>query len=365
MDGIYEFAANQRTEHSQMISLAIAILRSFLRDKSTLLIALIAPIAFFLMFAIFYRHLDSPKGVQFQIALVSKNSPDADLFAEAILLRHDAYLELTRIVETTNILAADYLNFDAVIILDENFSRNHLSVEMVSYSPFPGISSALRTLVIATAAEVFAQNNPPLIIHDRTTTGGLLRSSTPGIPVLFVLIAISSLVARGIADEESGLADRICSLGVSRKTQILSRMIALTTLAFVQMLTIFLIAAAFFKIFPIAIFSLTVVTLAGSIALTSFITVLAGICRSRARFALIAPVATLILATLGGGIIPLKLLPPAIATLSNYSFTGWTTAACAQSIDGVIPFPLIGLLICFDVLMLCAAISLAPRRTST
>lgn len=347
-----------------MIPLAIAILRSFLRDRSTILMAIVAPIAFFLMFALFYRHIDSPTGVQFRVVIVGDKNPDSDLFADAMMRRHDDHLELVRSVETEGDLTTGYLNYDAVVYLGKDFSRDHLSVEMISNTPFPGISNALRTLVIASSAEAFSVKNPPLTILDRTTTGGLLRSSTPGIPVLFVLIAISSLVARGIADEESGLADRICSLGVSRKTQVLARIVALTILAFVQMFVIFLIAAALFGIFPIAIFSLIGATLAGSIALTAFLVTLAGLCRSRARFALIAPVATLILGTLGGGIIPLKLLPPAIAWLSNFAFTGWTTVACAQSIDGVIPFQLIGLLICFDLVVLWFATTLAPKGTS-
>ena len=347
-----------------MIPLATAILRSFLRDRSTLLMAIVAPISFFLIFALFYRHIDSPTGVQFRIVIVGETNPDSDLFVEAMMRRHDDHLELVRSVKKNGDLENGYLDFDAVVHLGDNFSRDHLSVEMISNTPFPGMSSALRTLVFASSAEAFSAKNPPLTILDRTTVGGLLRSSTPGIPVLFVLIAISSLIARGIADEEFGLADRTCSMGVSRKTQLLARIVALTILASAQMFLIYLIAAALFGIFPIAIISLIAATLAGSVALTTFMATLAGLCRSRARFALIAPIATLILGTLGGGIIPLKLLPPAIASLSNFSFTGWTTIACTKSIDGVIPFQLIGILICFDVVMLWIVTSLAPRGTS-
>ncbi len=347
-----------------MIPLAIAILRSFLHDRSTILMASLAPIAFFLMFALFYRHIDSPSGVQFRIVIVGDKNPDSDLFSDAMMRRNDDHFKIVRSVETKGELTTGYLNYDAVVNLGTDFSRNNPSVEMISNTPFPGISMAFRTLVIASSAEAFSIKNPPLTILDRTTTGGLLRSSTPGIPVIFVLIAISSLVARGITDEESGLVDRICSLGVSRKKQVLARIVALTFIAFIQMFVIFIIAAALFSIFPIAIFSLIAATLAGSIALAAFLVTLAGLCKSRARFALIAPVATLILGTLGGGIIPLKLLPPAISWLSNFAFTGWTTVACAQSIGGVIPFQLIGILICFDVVMLWIATSFEPRGTS-
>ena len=52
-----------------MIALVRAMLRAFASDRGALLLAFLAPVAFFTMFALFFRHLDSPSGVSFDVVV--------------------------------------------------------------------------------------------------------------------------------------------------------------------------------------------------------------------------------------------------------------------------------------------------------
>ena len=291
-----------------MIALATAILRSFVRDRVTFVLALLSPAVFFSLFALFYRHLDSPQGVHFDVVIVARDDGDAKKFVDAFTHSPDARLTFTHVHDAGQLASESPRRFDAQISLGDDFSRDNPTIEIVSLSPFPGMNNALRALVQSAAAQAFAVENPTVTIVDRTTSGALLRSATASIPVLFILFAISSLVGRGLADEESGLADRFCSLGLSRPRQAIARIYALSAIAFVQMVITFLVAGLFFGIVARAPISLVIVALTGSIAISGFMVTLAGLCRSHARFAIVAPVATLVLGAIGGGIVPLLII---------------------------------------------------------
>jgi len=364
MDGIHEPERFQWNAGSVVITLAFAILRSFIRDRPTLFMAVCAPAIFFALFALFYQHLDSPQGFHFSIAIVGNSGRDADAFKESLMRRNDERLKIICFNTRDDLNAAPNPAVDAFIYICDDFTRQKPVVEIVSISPLPGMSNALRVLVLSAAAEAIAVKNSEVTIHDRTIQGRLLRSSASAIPVLFVLFAMAALVSRGLADEEMGVGDRMCSLGVSRRRQTAARIAALSIIGFVQMLITLFVATMLFNIIPLAPLWIAMAMMLGAIAIATFMVTLAGLCRSRARFATIAPVATLVLGALGGGIVPLELLPPSFSWLSNWVFTGWTTIACARAMDGGAAMTQILLLIAINCVMLFIASTLSWRTTS-
>jgi hypothetical protein len=61
---------------------------------------------------------------------------------------------------------------------------------------------------------------------------------------------------------------------------------------------------------------------------------LAAACRTRARFAAVSPVVTLVLSGLGGSMVPAVLMPPAVAAASRWMFTSWAIQACEAGLQG-------------------------------
>ena len=80
-----------------MIALSAALLRAFASDRGALALAFVAPIAFFALFAAFFRHLDDPNGMRIEVALmVSSTEPAATRLANAIEARSSGRIVVTR-----------------------------------------------------------------------------------------------------------------------------------------------------------------------------------------------------------------------------------------------------------------------------
>ncbi len=67
-----------------MITLTLAMLRSFVADRVAAILTLVAPLAFFSLIALFYQHLEATDGFRFEIAVVDESGcADARLFARS------------------------------------------------------------------------------------------------------------------------------------------------------------------------------------------------------------------------------------------------------------------------------------------
>ena len=56
-----------------MITLTLAMLRSFVADRVAAILTLVAPLAFFSLIALFYQHLEATDGFRFEIAVVDES----------------------------------------------------------------------------------------------------------------------------------------------------------------------------------------------------------------------------------------------------------------------------------------------------
>lgn len=338
--------------------LAGAIFRSFASDRSSLLFTFLAPIAFFAMFALFFSHLDRPDGMHFRVALVRLiDTPDARRMSAAILARPHGRLAVTEVDAAPR-------DADAVVTVLTDFTAARPALRIESRSALPGVADALHELVAAAALSEFSVGAPQISIEDRSVGGSLMRASAAGIPALFVLFSLSGIVARGLADEERGFGERLRSLGITRRKALLARGSVLVLIGSLQMVTCFAAAWITFGITPRAPVALLACALLGAAAAAGFVLALAALCRTRARFAVVAPVATLVFGGLGGSMIPIELLPPVLAWPSKWLFTGWTITASRAALEGAADLPAMAALAASAAGFLVVAVLLG-KRTGT
>ncbi len=346
-----------------MIALAGALLRSFAADKAGLALAFVAPIAFFSLFALFFGHLESRDGVRFPIAIVVESrSVAAERLAEALLARGTGRVSVARIDEPS--LKAGAGDFVGEIRIPSDFDPDAPAVVIDSRWPLPGVADALKQMVAAAGASAGGAGEVPPNVHviDRSSSGALARAALPGIAIMFILFALSAHAGRGVGDDESGLGERLRSLGVTAKGRVLARFATLGVIAFVQLVATFAFAALVFGIIPESPIALLGAALLAALACAAFTSALCELCGTRARFASISPIATLVLAGLGGSMVPVAVLPEFLAAPSRWLFSGWSVEACLRAIEGTLAATELGLLAATSVVMLLVATTFAQRN---
>jgi len=249
-----------------------------------------------------------------------------------------------------------------IIEIPSSFDAAAPTVAIESRAPLPGFADALRLIVDAAYAHSSVNSAPAIDVIDRTGPGVLLRANAAAIPVLFVLFALSSIVARGLGDDESGLADRLASLGVTRRVRFAATLAALALIAWMQIVITLLFLALAFGVRPAEPMNLLVVAALSALACSVSVLVVSEACGSRDRFAAIAPVATLLLSGLSGSMIPVELLPDALAAPSRWLFTRWCIDACAAATAGTSSSHAVLALATWTICIVCIAWWLAGRE---
>jgi ABC-type multidrug transport system permease subunit len=178
---------------------------------------------------------------------------------------------------------------------------------------------------------------------------------------MFALFSCSSLALRGLADEGAGFGDRLRSLRIGRLRRVGARMLALGLIAGVQLACTFAFAAAVFGIVPASPAALVAAVVASAAAIASTVVALAALCGTRARFAAVSPVVTLVLSGLGGSMVPLVLMPPAIAWPSRALFSAWAIEACSAGLRAGSSVPALALLAAWTAAMLVVASATEPE----
>jgi len=340
-----------------MIALLRAMLRAFASDRGALLLAFLAPVAFFTMFALFFRHLDSPSGVSFDVVVTAPaGNADAERFVRTIVAAPHG-----RIHAWSSIADVPDGRADAFIDLDSAFTGIQPRVAIRSESPLPGVGDAVREVVRATVADAFHDGAASVEVDDRSVGGTLLGASAAGIAVMFALFSCSSLALRGLADEGAGFGDRLRSLRIGRLRRVGARMLALAIIAGVQLAWTFLFAAVAFGIVPASPAALVAAVIVSAAAIAGTVVALAALCRTRARFAAISPVVTLVLSGLGGSMVPLVLMPPLLAWPSRALFSAWAIDACSAGLRADPSMPALALLAAWTASMVLLASAAEPE----
>jgi ABC-2 type transport system permease protein len=233
-------------------------------------------------------------------------------------------------------------------------------VAIRSESPLPGVGDAVREVVRATVADAFHDGAASVEVEDRSVGGTLLGASAAGIAVMFALFSCSSLALRGLADEAAGFGDRLRSLRIGRLRRVSARMLALALIGCVQLAWTFVFAAVAFGMVPASPAALVAAVIASAAAIAGTVVALAALCRTRARFAAVSPVVTLVLSGLGGSMVPLVLMPPALAWPARALFSAWAIEACSAGLRSGSSMQALALLAAWTATMLLVASAAEP-----
>jgi ABC-type multidrug transport system permease subunit len=177
---------------------------------------------------------------------------------------------------------------------------------------------------------------------------------------MFALFSCSSLALRGLADEAAGFGDRLRSLRIGRLRRVSARVLALALIGCVQLAWTFVFAAVAFGIVPASPAALVAAVIASAAAIAGTVVALAALCRTRARFAAVSPVVTLVLSGLGGSMVPLVLMPPALAWLARALFSAWAIEACSAGLRSGSSMQALALLAAWTATMLLVASAAEP-----
>ena len=338
--------------------LAWAMLRSFVADRVAAILTLLAPLAFFTLIALFYRHLEATDGFRFEIAVVDESgSADARLFAEAMQSCGMQRVHVSEVREsglsTHGVLAT--------VHIPNGCSRSDPRVLVEAASPLPGASDAALQLVNAANARAFAVELPAVTAQVTSLNGMLVRGSAAGIALIFIMFSSASIASRSLGDDASGLQDRLRSLGVSAAASTAARIVAISIIAWCQLVLTLAWAALAFQLVPSSIIALIYASFIAAVTSAAFFVALAALCGSRARFVAIAPVITLVLSALSGSMIPRILLPTSIASVGGWLFPAWAIDACSAAIDGRFDGRSIGMLTAMSVASTLVALFFARR----
>ncbi len=341
-----------------MITLALAMLRSFVADRVAAILTMLAPLAFFTLIALFYRHLEATDGFRFEIAVVDESgSADARLFAEAMQSCGLQRVHVSEVREsgrsTQGVLAT--------VHIPNGFSRFDPHVLVEAASPLPGASDAALQLVNAANARAFAVDLPAVTAQVTSLNGMLVRGSAAGIALIFIMFSSASIASRSLGDDASGLQDRLRSLGVSAAASTAARIVAISIIAWCQLALTLAWAALAFQLVPSSVIALICASFIAAVTSAAFFVALAALCGSRARFVAIAPVITLVLSALSGSMIPRILLPTSIASVGGWLFPAWAIDACSAAIDGRFDGRSIGMLAAMSVASTLVALFCARR----
>lgn len=166
-------------------------------------------------------------------------------------------------------------------------------------------------------------------VNIRDVVGGQKRSPmisyyAAAVGVMFLLFTASGASGSLLDEAESGALDRVLSARVTMTTLLAGKMVYSTLLAFLQLVLMFLWAAA---VFHLDLFThipgFVVMTAVTSFAVASFGMLLASLTRTRGQLSAFSTLIILTMSAVGGSMFPRFLMPDAMKTVGLFTFNSW------------------------------------------
>jgi ABC-2 type transport system permease protein len=171
--------------------------------------------------------------------------------------------------------------------------------------------------------------NGPVAVSVRDVVGAnkqnpMIAFYAAGIGVMFLLFTASGAAGSLIDEAESGALDRLRSARVRMSTLLGGKLAYCASLAFLQLVAMFVWGAAAFHL---ELFShipgFLVMTAATALVTASFGLVLATLSRTRPQQAAISTLLILTTSALGGSMFPRFLMPQAMKSIGLFTFNAW------------------------------------------
>jgi ABC-2 type transport system permease protein len=145
-----------------------------------------------------------------------------------------------------------------------------------------------------------------------------------GIGVMFLLFTASNAGGAILDENDSGTLDRVLASRVSMPSLLLGKLLFLATLAFAQLVVMFVWGALAFQLdlwHHIAGFVIMAVSTA--IACSTFGLMLGAACRTRAQLGAFATLIVLVISALGGSMFPRFIMPEGLQKFGLIAFNTW------------------------------------------
>ncbi|MGH9523220.1 MAG: ABC transporter permease [Terriglobales bacterium] len=179
----------------------------------------------------------------------------------------------------------------------------------------PAASSGLSSgLIKVNAKDVVGENkNNPMVSFYAAAIG-----------VMFLLFTASGSAGVLLEEAESGTLDRVLSTRVNMTTLMAGKVCYNTTLAFVQLVVMFVWAWLVFKLdFTSHLPGFVVMGVTTSFAVASFGMLLASACKTRAQLGALSTLVILIMSSIGGSMFPRFLMPAAMQKAGLLTINAW------------------------------------------
>jgi ABC-2 type transport system permease protein len=144
------------------------------------------------------------------------------------------------------------------------------------------------------------------------------------IGVMFLLFTASSAAGSLLDESENGALDRVLSARVTMTTLLAGKLIYSSLVACLQLVLMFLFAAAFFHLDLLThIPGFLVMTAATSFAVAAFGMLLASLAKTRAQLGAVSTLLILTMSAVGGSMFPRFLMPDAMRKVGLFTFNSW------------------------------------------
>jgi ABC-2 type transport system permease protein len=147
-----------------------------------------------------------------------------------------------------------------------------------------------------------------------------------GTAVMFLLFSMAGAGGTLLEESHNGTLERLFNTGVTVQRLLLTKWLFFSSVAFVQLNSMFLWANLFFGVHlgPLSrIFGLVVITVFTSAGASAFGILLGSICRSRAQLNGISTVTILVMSAFGGSMAPRYAMSDFFDTVGLFTFNGW------------------------------------------
>jgi ABC-2 type transport system permease protein len=206
-------------------------------------------------------------------------------------------------------------------------------------------------------------------------TGSLVSYYAAGLGVMFLLFSVVGAGGALLEEESRGTLERLLAGNVRMPTILLGNWLFTALVGVAQVSLMFVWGAVLFRIDLWSIQHLTgfaVMTVATAAAAAGFGLVLAACCKSQAQLNGFATILVMVMAALGGSMVPRFVMPSFLDTTAKFTFNGWAldgylkvfwyddpTATLVQSVAELLPQ--VGALAASTLVFLLVARLLARR----
>ncbi len=172
---------------------------------------------------------------------------------------------------------------------------------------------------------VIQRVNPPNV--ERELFPDSYQQNVPGYTVMFMFFIVTVIAASVFKERSSGALRRVRATPVSRIAIVIGKTLPFFAINFLQAVIMFTVARLGFSMDLVNIPALLVVTAGLSLAATGMGSMITNLVRTEAQAGSIGVLLILILAMLGGSMIPRSIMPEAMQTIGLIAPQSWALTA--------------------------------------